>query len=35
MYRLVGRASDMIISGGFNVMPSEVEDVLGRAPCGP
>jgi long-chain acyl-CoA synthetase len=29
-YRLVGRASDMIISGGFNVIPSEVEEVLAQ-----
>jgi long-chain acyl-CoA synthetase len=33
MYRLVGRASDMIISGGFNVMPSEVEAVLAEHPA--
>ena len=28
LYRIVGRTSDMIISGGFNVMPAEVETVL-------
>jgi acyl-CoA synthetase (AMP-forming)/AMP-acid ligase II len=33
LYRLIGRASDMIISGGFNVMPSEVEHVLGLHPA--
>jgi fatty-acyl-CoA synthase len=28
LYRIVGRTSDMIISGGFNIMPTEVEAVL-------
>lgn len=28
--RLVGRANDMIISGGFNVYPLEVEELLNR-----
>jgi len=28
LHRIVGRTSDMIISGGFNIMPGEVEDVL-------
>jgi acyl-CoA synthetase (AMP-forming)/AMP-acid ligase II len=32
-YRVVGRASDMIISGGFNIMPSEVEHVLSAHPA--
>ena len=27
-YQIVGRTSDMIISGGFNIMPREVEQVL-------
>ena len=31
--RLVGRASDMIITGGFNVSPREVEDVLVSHPA--
>ena len=30
--RLVGRATEMLISGGYNVYPSEVEAVLGRHP---
>jgi malonyl-CoA/methylmalonyl-CoA synthetase len=29
---IVGRARDMIISGGFNVYPKEVEDVIDRIP---
>ncbi|MEE9453981.1 MAG: AMP-binding protein [Paracoccaceae bacterium] len=29
---IVGRAKDMIISGGFNVYPKEVEDVLNALP---
>jgi fatty-acyl-CoA synthase len=29
-FYLVGRAKDMIISGGFNVYPKEVEDVIAR-----
>jgi acyl-CoA synthetase (AMP-forming)/AMP-acid ligase II len=29
---LVGRASELIISGGYNVYPREVEDVLRRHP---
>ncbi|MFK7733373.1 MAG: AMP-binding protein [Pseudomonadales bacterium] len=32
-YYLVDRAKDMIISGGFNVYPKEVEDVLGSHPA--
>lgn len=32
-YYLVGRKSNMIISGGENVFPSEVEDVLGAHPA--
>jgi acyl-CoA synthetase (AMP-forming)/AMP-acid ligase II len=32
-YRLVGRATEMIISGGFNVMPREVEQVLAGHPA--
>jgi acyl-CoA synthetase (AMP-forming)/AMP-acid ligase II len=31
--RIVGRVSDMIISGGFNVMPLEVENVIGAHPA--
>ena len=31
--RIVGRVSDMIISGGFNVMPVEVEDVIAAHPA--
>jgi malonyl-CoA/methylmalonyl-CoA synthetase len=31
--RLVGRSKELIISGGFNVYPREVEDVLGRHPA--
>lgn len=30
--RLVGRASDLVISGGFNVYPHEVEEVLRSVP---
>jgi acyl-CoA synthetase (AMP-forming)/AMP-acid ligase II len=30
--RVVGRVSDMIISGGFNVMPAEVEEVIAAHP---
>lgn len=30
--RIVGRAKDLIISGGYNVYPREVEDVLRRHP---
>jgi acyl-CoA synthetase (AMP-forming)/AMP-acid ligase II len=29
---LAGRASDVIITGGFNVYPAEIENVLARAP---
>lgn len=32
-YYLVGRAKDMIISGGFNVYPKEVEDVIAMDPA--
>ena len=31
--RIVGRVSDMIISGGFNVMPVEVESVIAAHPA--
>jgi malonyl-CoA/methylmalonyl-CoA synthetase len=31
--RLLGRAGDLVISGGFNVYPAEVEDVLARHPA--
>ena len=31
--RIVGRVSDMIISGGFNVMPLEVENVIAAHPA--
>lgn len=30
--RIVGRAKELVISGGFNVYPQEVEDVLRRHP---
>jgi acyl-CoA synthetase (AMP-forming)/AMP-acid ligase II len=30
---LVDRTSDMIVTGGYNVYPREVEDVLGAHPC--
>ena len=30
---LVDRASDMIVTGGYNVYPREVEDVLAAHPC--
>ena len=30
---IVGRAKDMIISGGFNVYPKEIEDVIGEHPA--
>jgi fatty-acyl-CoA synthase len=30
---IVDRSKDMIISGGFNVFPREVEDVLTRHPA--
>ena len=32
-YRIVGRADDMIISGGINVFPSVAEDVLSQHPA--
>ncbi len=32
-YYLVGRAKDMIITGGFNVYPKEVEDVIATDPA--
>lgn len=32
-YHLVDRRKDMIISGGFNVYPKEVEDVIARHPA--
>jgi malonyl-CoA/methylmalonyl-CoA synthetase len=31
--RIVGRSKELIISGGFNVYPREVEDVLGTHPA--
>ena len=31
--RLLGRSTDLIISGGYNVYPAEVEDVLLRHPA--
>jgi fatty-acyl-CoA synthase len=30
--RIVDRKKDMIVTGGFNVYPREIEDVLGRHP---
>ncbi len=32
-YYIVGRSKDMIISGGFNVYPAEIEDVLTAHPA--
>lgn len=32
LFRLVGRIKDLIISGGFNIYPSEVEAVVSRYP---
>jgi fatty-acyl-CoA synthase len=32
LFRLVGRIKDMIISGGFNIYPSEVEAVVASHP---
>lgn len=32
-YRIVGRAKDMIITGGFNVFPAEVEAIMARDPA--
>ena len=32
-YEIKGRSSDLIISGGFNVYPSEVERVMTEHPC--
>ena len=32
--RLLGRSTEVIISGGYNVYPAEVEDVLLGAPVG-
>lgn len=31
--RLVGRAKDIIIRGGMNIYPKEIEDVLTTNPC--
>jgi len=31
--RIVGRTGDMIISGGFNIMPVEVEEVIASHPA--
>lgn len=31
-YRILGRTTELVISGGFNVYPAEVEDVLARHP---
>jgi acyl-CoA synthetase (AMP-forming)/AMP-acid ligase II len=31
--RIVGRVKDLIISGGFNVYPAEIENVLAEQPC--
>jgi fatty-acyl-CoA synthase len=33
LYYIVDRKKDMIVSGGFNVFPREIEDVLARHPC--
>jgi fatty-acyl-CoA synthase len=32
-YRIVGRARDMIISGGENIYPAEIENLLGEHPA--
>ncbi|WP_265306782.1 AMP-binding enzyme [Verminephrobacter eiseniae] len=32
-YHLVDRRKDMVISGGFNVYPKEVEDVIAQHPA--
>jgi fatty-acyl-CoA synthase len=32
-YRIVDRKKDMIVTGGFNVFPSEVENVIARHPA--
>jgi fatty-acyl-CoA synthase len=32
-YRIVDRKKDMIVTGGFNVFPSEIENVLARHPA--
>ena len=32
-YTITGRARELIISGGYNVYPREVEDVLAEPPC--
>jgi acyl-CoA synthetase (AMP-forming)/AMP-acid ligase II len=32
VYRIVGRLKELIISGGFNVYPREIEDVIERFP---
>jgi len=32
-FRLVGRSKHMILSGGLNIYPAELEDILGRHPA--
>jgi len=31
--RIIDRTKDMIVSGGFNIYPREIEDILGRHPA--
>ena len=31
--RIVDRTKDMIVSGGFNIYPREIEDIIGEHPA--